>query len=82
MERWASDLGYRIVHLDDLDPVMARYIHLRFNGITMDVGETERVIITVFPDYDHPVITWSSSNPEVVSVEDGMVKALKKAMLL
>ena len=46
---------------------------------TMEIGETRTLGATILPeDVDNPTVTWTSSNPEVVSVVDGKIEALSE----
>ena len=49
---------------------------------TMKVGETYSLIATVNPnDADNKNIIWTSENPEIATIEDGTIKALKAGVV-
>ncbi len=53
-------------------------ISLNQNSATMMVGDELTLAVTITPaNATDKTITWSSDNPEVASVENGIVKALK-----
>ena len=46
---------------------------------TLSVGESAQILATVYPsDAINTTITWTSSNPNVVSVDNGTITALKE----
>lgn len=48
----------------------------------LKVGETYKLIVTVNPnDADNKNIIWHSENPEIATIENGMVKALKAGIV-
>ena len=52
-------------------------ISLNKNSTTLTVGATETLTATVLPeDATNKNVTWTSSNTDVATVEDGLVKAL------
>lgn len=45
----------------------------------IDIGDTVTLSAIILPeDVDNPSITWSSSNPDVISIDNGEIKALKE----
>ncbi len=66
--------GYsNIIYIDDKTPDQYRVVTLPIQELLLPRGASEMVIADVFPNFDNPVITWASSNPEVVTVEGGTV---------
>ena len=71
---WATENGFEIVYLDDLNLDTIRMIELSGDS-RMAQGSTECLSVSVFPMHDNPVIIWTSSDPDVVFVKDGIVTA-------
>lgn len=47
------------------------------NNIEIAVGQTRGLLVNVFPDYYDEPITWTSDNPEILTVDDtGLIKAV------
>ncbi len=59
--------------LDNLDPLD---ISLSSQELSLDVGQEEAITATLTPEYARTEITWSSSDESVVTVKDGLVKAI------
>ncbi|MBR3503596.1 MAG: leucine-rich repeat protein, partial [Clostridia bacterium] len=71
---WAYEKGYPTVYLDDIDAI--RTVSLP-DAFRLPCGESRALVADVFPNHDNPTVTWSSSNPDTVSVdENGVVTAL------
>ena len=75
IERWAKSMSFATVNLDGLDPDAIRTISLAYETLPMDIGDTALLVPAIFPDFDHPKLTWISSNPQVASVADGRLEA-------
>ena len=77
---WAYEMGYPTVYLDDIDAI--RTISFRFS-FRLPCGESRTLVADVFPNHDNPTITWSSSNPDAVSVdENGVLTALAPGVVV
>ena len=74
-EAWANEEGHYITYLEGTNPNSIRRIFLPGN-FRLAVGDTYSFGQPVFPSYDHPSITWSSSNPTVASIHNGTLTAL------
>lgn len=60
------------------DTILADSISLNKDVITLEIGETEELQATIFPtNATDKTVTWTSSMPSVVEVENGEVRALK-----
>ena len=71
---WAMDRENPIVYLDGKDSNQIRSIILK-DSFKLRVGETEGILADVFPIRSDESVSWSSSNPFVVSVQSGIVTA-------
>ncbi len=61
------------------DLVPATGIELDETALTMDIGDTETLTATVTPDdATDTTVTWSSSNPAVATVDNGVVTAVSE----
>lgn len=59
--------------VDNLDPMD---ISLSSREFSLDIGQEEAITATLTPEYARTEITWSSSDESVVTVKDGLVKAI------
>ena len=66
---WASGNYYNVVYLDGIDIDSIRTITLP-DSFRLAYGESRTITAYQFPD-DHSPVTWSSSDPAVVSVDSG-----------
>ncbi len=75
----AQDNGNTIVYLDSFSNWNAiRELTLSDTALRLACGETRKVYQHVFPNNDHPTVTWTSTDPDVASVDaDGRITALK-----
>lgn len=71
VDTWATRRGYRVVYLDDLSD---SYTVKLPDDFRMYRGETRQIPAIVVPD-DGAAIQWTSSDPSIVSVDQGLVKA-------
>ena len=73
---WATENGYEhIVYIDgNMDDFRA--VTLSCESLRLPIGEAKRVIADVFPAVKPGNIVWTSSNPAVASVADGLITAL------
>ena len=74
IESWARDNGYCVILLDDLDIESIRTLSLQ-EDFRIPNGCTQLINYSVFPNFDNPNIIWTSSNPSVASVDNGIVSA-------
>ena len=72
-DRWATERGLNVIYVDDIESI--RTVALE-DDFRLSRGQTRQLQAPVFPNYDHPTVTWSSSDPAVASVEDGLVTGL------
>ncbi len=63
------------VYLDD-DPVSVESITLSDSSLTLKVGETGTLTATITPPDADQSVTWTSSNEDVVTVDDGTLSAV------
>lgn len=73
-EFWADDNGHTIVYLNALEEEKPVQINLPSDA-TMQKGETLVIAADIFPAFENMAIAWSSSAPEIVSVQDGVLTA-------
>lgn len=71
---WASEKNYKIVYLDNMNIDGIRQITLT-GPSKIIIDESDKIECNVFPNYGNPSITWSSSDPSILSVSDGMITA-------
>ena len=71
---WFTRSGYNVMFIENVNVDGIRKITLP-EGFRMACGDSRQVIPYVFPDDGEPVI-WTSSNPSVLTVSDGLVTAL------
>ena len=61
------------------EPVPVDSLTLSSSSITIIVGENHTLVATISPsDADNQKVLWSSADPSVVSVNDGVITALKE----
>ena len=76
-DAWATKLRYKKIYLDNIEDIDSiRTITLPAN-FRLALEESRTLTVNVFPDYDRPTVTWTSSDPDTVSVENGVVTAHK-----
>ena len=73
---WATENGYSYVYIDDMDLTQPISISLPQSYPRLAVGQTATISASLFPACAQGDIQWTSSAPEVVSVEDGVLTAL------
>lgn len=59
------------------DPVVATGISLNLDSLELEVESSSAIIATIEPSGAEGTITWSSSDPTVAAVNNGIVTALK-----
>lgn len=58
-------------------PINVASVSLNKSTLTLVIGDTETLVATVLPvDANNKSVTWESSEPSTVSVDDGLVTAL------
>ena len=72
---WAMGAGHTVVLLDGGVNDRLFYLPEDFRLIR---GESQLVIAQVFPVLEDDVITWTSSDPSIATVSDGVVTAVSK----
>lgn len=75
VECWAVEKGYPVVLLDTLDIDLIRTVSLP-DDIRLEVGNTYKPCINIFPNHDSPEVRFSNSNPQVVEIENGVITGL------
>ena len=75
VDRWAKNHVNHIVYFDDTDINSIRTITLP-DDFRLACGHSHTLPYTIFPE-DRAAIAWSTSNPDVVSIDDGTVTALQ-----
>ena len=61
------------------DDIQVNSVSLNVTNMRMDVGDTMQIFATVLPpNATNQDVTWSSNDPTVASVKDGIITALKK----
>ena len=75
---WARQQGYNVVNVDSpgYEPDADRTVTIGIASLAIAVGHSASIPYDVFPRFDDPALSWSSSAPEVAAVEDGVVTAL------
>ena len=73
-EYWAIEQGYNVVYLDNFDLNTIRTITMP-ESMEMACGTTQKISASVFPQKDNPEVIWESSDPSIVSVNNGTVTA-------
>lgn len=58
-------------------PVLASGISLNIHKLNMDVNDTFQLQAAITPENSTSAVTWTSSDPAVATVEDGLVRAVK-----
>ena len=74
VESWFNEKNFTVVLLDEFNIEEIRTISLP-DGFSICCGNTEKINYNVFPDYDEPTIEWISSDPSIISIEDGTITA-------
>ena len=61
-------------------PIPVERIELSITDLLMDMGQSESLVVTVYPeDATNKTVTWSSDNPEVATVDsDGNITAISE----
>lgn len=75
VDMWATEGGYQIVYIDGKDEAAVWNVILP-DDCTLAVGRSMAVTVSTVPAQTDAAISWSSSAPEIVSVENGVLTAL------
>ena len=73
-ESWATDNNYPVVLLDNIELDSIREIAIP-EYLRLPCGEFQTIPVNLFPN-DGTEIAWDSSNPAVISIENGVITAL------
>ena len=71
-DSWATEKGINVIYLDNINLDSIRSVVLPDDFRVVN-GETIRLTSFVSPLVDDPSLIWSSSNPSVISVENGTI---------
>lgn len=74
-DTWAIDNNYNVVYLDSMDPSIIQFLELP-TDYRLELGETQKLAVNIFPIQENPTIEWSSSDDTVISIIDGVATAL------
>ena len=69
----AESKNWNIIYLNATNLDEIRSITIEENNIRIPCGNSRKLGINIFPD--QPEIIWSSSSPDIVMVEDGIITA-------
>lgn len=72
---WAESQGYNVVFLEDINPEEECTIELP-STIRLSCGSSRELHATIYPIGDPEQLRWSVNNPEIATVENGVVTAL------
>lgn len=73
VDEWAANYGYQIVYLDQMDLTQPVEFSLITPQTALFAGESLTITPCVFPAQANQNIQWSSSAPNVLRVENGVV---------
>ena len=60
-------------------PISVESVSLNLTSLTLEIGESDTLIATVLPENaDDKTVTWTSLNPEIATVSNGLVTAIKE----
>ncbi len=65
--------------VDNMDPVD---ITLNQQEMAIDVGEEKTLSASLTPEDARTTITWSSSNPDIASVQDGKIRGISRGITI
>lgn len=72
---WADDMGYPSVYTDNTDTASFYQVSMP-SSFSLEYGQSQALNATVWPLTGNETITWTSSDPDCVSVENGTVTAV------
>ena len=73
----ARSYNYKEARCEVLVHIPAKKVTLNKTELTLDVGKSEKLVATLDPANSTSTIEWSSSNPSVADVKNGVVTAKK-----
>lgn len=74
-----EDVGYSVIPFEVFVPKYAQSVTLSMTEATLPIEGSITLTVTVSPeDAVDKTVTWESSNPEIASVQDGLVTGLKE----
>ena len=76
VDEYFTNNGYVVKYLDMENMDNLRTVTLPSGNTPLACGKSQSIDIDVFPNNDHPTVTWTSSDPAVATVEDGVVTAV------
>ena len=75
VESWAESQGYSVIYIDDLS-TSENYSLVLPQDFSLGCGYSRDLLAQIFPSGDVSQIQWNVSNPEILSVDDGVVTAI------
>jgi uncharacterized protein YjdB len=60
------------------DPIYISQLSLKDKNVTLKKGDTKQLDYVAVPEQNSETIAWESSDPSIVTVENGLVTAIKK----
>ena len=75
VDEWATENKLNRVYLDFEGIDNVRSVSLLTKNHFLEIGSSRSISFNVFPNDDHPIIAWKSSDPTIISVENGIAVA-------
>lgn len=70
-----GDCVSEIIYLES-ESVLAQSVAIEPDQVALAVGETKQLVCTVLPENtENPAVTWASTDPNVVTVDNGLITA-------
>lgn len=76
IDEYFTNNGYTVKYLDMENMDNLRTVTLPSGNFRLGYGKSQNIDIDIFPNHDHPTVTWTSSDPAVATVENGVVTAV------